>query len=68
MAWDKKKESFIRHRLLCYVSEVDNLQSNSSPTTSFVGVNTTSKKDIPMQRQNTTHYSKITPKMHETLK
>jgi hypothetical protein len=68
LAWDKKKEAFIRHRLLCYVSEVDNMQSNSSPTTSFVGVNTASKKDIPMQRQNTAHYGKINPKMHETLK
>ena len=44
------------------------MQSNSSPTTSFVGVNTASKKDIPMQRQNTAHYGKINPKMHETLK
>ena len=25
VVWDRKKEEFIRHRLLCYLSEVENM-------------------------------------------
>lgn len=63
VVWDRKKEEFIRHRLLCYLSEVENMQTNSSPTTSFVGITvpTNSKQEITIQRQNTTNYGEIAP-------
>jgi hypothetical protein len=48
-AWDRKKEEFLRHRLCCFVSEVD-----TTPTWT--------------SRQNTTHYSKLTHKIHEQIK